>query len=80
MWKVLIGVLVCLGLLLTVFLVDVPSWAQTAVILTISIIVTFLGLAYYEEQHESRGAHEPVEDTKDLKHVQKDIKISITSY
>ena len=50
--KVLIGGAIVAVLILVVFLTEPSSQVITIVIVLVSIIVTFLGLAYYEEKQE----------------------------
>lgn len=51
-YKILIGGILCAGLILVVILLDLPPFMVTATIITISIILSMLGLAYYEERQE----------------------------
>ena len=53
--KVLIGGTIVAVLILVVFLTEPSSQVITIVVVLVSIIVTFLGLAYYEEKQEGEA-------------------------
>ncbi|NVM28965.1 MAG: hypothetical protein HWN65_08975 [Candidatus Helarchaeota archaeon] len=51
-YKVLLGSLTCVVLILAIIFLELPLHLMTALIMIMSIVVTFLGLACYEEQQE----------------------------
>jgi len=55
-YKILIGVVICVGLFVALVISGFSQEMYIAVIIIASIIVTFLGLAYYDEIEEKRSA------------------------
>ncbi len=53
--KVLIGGTIVAVLILVVFLTEPSSQVITIIVVLVSIIVTFLGLAYYEGKQEGEA-------------------------
>ena len=59
-YKILIISLVLVGILIIILVIDPPSEVYMIVTIVYSIVISFLGLAYYEERQES-AEHEKTE-------------------